>query len=163
MLKRLIFVASLTLACISPLSQAVQPEEDLLIDAAHQDMNYKERTLHFSGNVVVRKGNIAIFADELFVETNDQGDSEKLIALGKLAKFSQQGEGSLNISSQAKQITYQVQTEVLTFTGDATLTQGGSEVTGDSIVFDLIAQRVQAEGDKEQNGRVTTRLKVKKN
>lgn len=160
MLKHLIFVITLTF--FSAWASANETE-DLFINSDNQDLNYKDRTLYFSGNVIVKKGNISIFASELFVETNEQGDSEKLIAKGNLAKFSQQGEGSLDISSQALEITYLVNTEILTFNGKATLKQGSSEVTGESIKFDLVAQRVQAEGDEEENSRVTTRLKVKKN
>lgn len=167
MLKQLILLVFLSLAAFSPLSNANETEEiiieEILIDSDNQDLNYKKKTLHFYGNVVVKKGNISIFADKLFVETNEQGESERLIAIGKLAKFSQQGEGSLDISSEAEKITYLVNKELLTFDGKATLKQGTSEVTGDIIRFDLIAQRVKAEGDETESGRVTTRLKVKKN
>lgn len=162
MLKQLFLLASLSLALLTPLTNANETEE-ILIDSDNQDINYKDRTLHFSGNVIVKKGNISIYADELFVETNEKGDSEKLIAKGQLAKFSQKGEGSLHISSEALEITYLVNSEVLTFNGKATLKQGSSEVTGDTIKFDLVAQRVKAEGDEAENGRVTTRLNVKKN
>ena len=119
--------------------------------------------MYFSGNVIVKKGNISIFAEELFVETDENDDAEKLIAKGSPAKFSQLGEGSLNISSEALEITYLVNTEILTFKENATLKQGGSEVTGNLIEFDLVAQRVKAAGDEDENSRVTTRLKVKKN
>ncbi len=160
MLKHLILVISI---CFFSLAVSANESEDLLINSDHQDADYKEKTVHFLGNVVVRKGNISILADELFVETNEAGESKKLTAKGKPAKFSQQGEGSLNISSEALEITYMVETEVLTFKDNATLEQGGSEVTGDIIIFDLVAQRVQAAGDEKDNSRVTTRLKVKKN
>lgn len=167
MLKQLFLLLTfLSLAILSPLSNANETEEiiieEILIDSDNQDLNYKEKTLHFSGNVIVKKGNISIYADELFVETNEKGESKKLIAKGNLAKFSQQGEGSLDISSEALEITYLVIDEILTFNGRATLKQGTSEVTGDTIEFDLVAQRVKAEGDEAENGRVTTRLKVKK-
>jgi len=161
MLKPIIFLISLLIAI--PAATLANESEDLFIDADHQDIDYKEKTVHFAGNVVVKKGNISIYADELFVETNENGDSEKLVAKGNLAKFTQLGEGSLNISSEALTITYMVSTEVLTFNGQATFHQGGSKVTSDTIIFDLIAQRVKAAGDEAENGRVTTRLKVKQN
>lgn len=162
MFKKLSLLLTLCSAMLVPVTHANETE-DLFIDADNQDIDYKERTLYFSGNVIVKKGNISIFAEELFVETDENDDAEKLIAKGSPAKFSQLGEGSLNISSEALEITYLVNTEILTFKENATLKQGGSEVTGNLIEFDLVAQRVKAAGDEDENSRVTTRLKVKKN
>lgn len=162
MLKNLSLVLTLCTAVLVPASYANETE-DLFINSDNQDMNYKAKTLYFSGNVSVKKGNISIFAEELFVETDENDEPKKLIAKGRPAKFSQRDENSLNISSEALEITYLVSSEILTFKENATLKQGGSEVTGELIKFDLIAQRVKAEGDETENGRVTTRLKVKKN
>jgi lipopolysaccharide export system protein LptA len=155
----IIFFCLLTVSNFSFANQS----QDLLVDSVNQDLNYKDKTLYFSGNVVVTQGNISIKADELFVETNDQGDSEKLIAKGSPAIFAQTGNENETISSQAMTITYLVESRVLTLTGSAEFQQGGAKVSSETIEFDLIAQRVKAKGDKNDNGRVTTRLKTKQN
>lgn len=167
MLKQLILLTTLSLGLLTQLATASESEEvileEVLINADFQDLNYKKHLLHFSGNVKVKKGKMSIFADELYVETNEDGESEKLIAKGNLARFSQEGEDIIAISSEALEIVYIVNEEILTFSGKATLKQGSSEVTGDLIKFDLVAQRVRAEGYEKESGQVTTRLKVKKN
>jgi len=155
-------IKSLVISLIfAVLPASAQTSSELIIDAADQDLNYKEKTLYFSGSVTVVQGNLSISADELFVETNDDGTSSKLIAKGSPAKFEQKGENNQQISSQANEIIYLVEQKILKLEGKAVFKQGASEVISDSVEFDLQAQRVKASGDKEQGGRVTTRLKVK--
>ena len=158
-MKRL-FLSLFILFSITALP-AFAESEDLIVNSDNQDLNYKDKTLHFSGKVTVKQGNIFIEADELFVETTKEGNSEKLIAKGKPAIFRQKAENDQDISSQATEIVYFVEKQILKLNGKAVFTQGGSQVTSDTIEFDLQAQRVKAEGDKAQDGRVTTRLKTK--
>ena len=162
MIKYLISIFFCLTAFSTFAAEGEEPQE-LLVEAAEQDLNYKENTMYFSGNVVVMQGNLSIKADELFVEVDDKGDSQKLIAKGKPATFSQTGNENETISSQAMTITYLVESRVLTLTGSAEFQQGGAKVSSETIEFDLIAQRVKAQGDKNDNGRVTTRLKTKQN
>jgi len=142
-------------------STLVSASEDLIINADNQDLDYKNNTLYFSGNVVVQQGPITIKADELFVITK-QGNSDKLIAKGQPAMFSQKEKNNDELSAQALEITYLVEGQILQLSGTAKFQQGGSVVESAKIEFDLKAQRVKAEGDEAQNGRVTTRLKTKK-
>ena len=158
-MKRL-FAFLLVLLSIN-ITTALAESEDLIVNSDNQDLNYKDKTLHFSGKVTVKQGNIFIEADELFVETTNEGNSEKLIAKGSPAIFKQKGENDQDISSQATEIVYFVEKQILKLNGKAVFQQGGSQVTSDTIEFDLKAQRVKAEGDKAQDGRFTTRLKTK--
>lgn len=137
---------------------------DLTIKSSKQDMNYKANTLYFSGNVIVSQGLLTIKADELFVETDAEGTSEKLIAKGTPASFIQKSDNETDdtISATANEVVYLVDAQTLTLTGDAEYQQGGSKVTGQNIVFDLKQQRVQAEGGKGTDERVVTHLKTKK-
>jgi lipopolysaccharide export system protein LptA len=142
-------------------STLASASDDLIINADNQDLDYKNNTLHFSGNVIVQQGNVTIKAEELFVITKD-GNSEKLIATGKPASFSQQEENKDELSAQAMEIVYLVDSKVLQLSGMAKFQQGGSVVESAKIEFDLKAQRVKADAGESQNGRVTTRLKTKK-
>lgn len=133
---------------------------DLLIDADNQDLDYNNNTLRFMGNVIVRQGKITIEADELFVITNN-GNSDKLIATGNLAIFSQLQENGETLQAKAKEITYLVEAQQLNLKGSASFQQGGSVVNSETIEFDLANKRVKADGGNKQNGRVSTRLKAK--
>jgi lipopolysaccharide export system protein LptA len=145
-------------------SAATADTNDLTIKSTNQDMNYKVNTMYFSGDVIVNQGKLTIRADELFVETNDDGTSEKLIAKGNPASFTQQSKTNTaeTISATANEVVYIVDAQTLTLTGAASYQQGGSKVTGKNIVFDLKEQRVKAEGGEGKDERVVTRLKTKK-
>ena len=148
-----------TLLCSMNLFAA--PDEDLKVDSDFQDLNYKNNTLHFYGNVVVSQGTITIKADDLFVETED-GVGQKLIAKGEPAAFEQTNADSGTLSATANEIIYIVDLQVLKLNGDAQFKQGGSLVQSGTIEFDLKAQRVKADGDESTGGRVVTTIKTKK-
>ena len=133
----------------------------LKIDSENQDINYKDNTIYFSGNVVVTQGLISIHADELIVETQD-GAAEKLIAKGKPASFIQKNEVNGVLKASAIEIIYLVEGKILKLNGEAKFEQGGSVVQSGNIEFDLKAQRVKADGDESSGGRVTTTIKTKK-
>lgn len=141
-------------------STLVSASEDLVISSENQDSDYKNNTLYFSGNVVIQQGGMTIKADELFVSKEDNGN--KLIAKGQPAIFSQKAPNTDELSAQAQEITYVVDAQILQLSGDAKFQQGGSVVESAKIEFDLKAQRVKAEADETENGRVITRLKTKK-
>jgi lipopolysaccharide export system protein LptA len=137
-------------------------QDDLLINADNQDLDYKNNTLHFTGNVVVTQGAISIIANELFVVTED-GNGEKLVAKGTPATFKQTDEEQGELVAKADEIIYLVEAQILQLNGNARFEQGGSLVQSGTIEFDLAAQRVKADGDQSTGGRVTTTLKTKKN
>lgn len=143
-------------------SFALSASDDLLIDADNQDLDYKNNTLYFSGNVIVKQGSLTIKADELFAVTNEDGASEKLIAKGKPAFFSQKQLNAEALTAEAFEVTYLVEAQILKLVGNAKFQQGGSVVESATIEFDLKAQRVKAQRGKDENSRVTTRLKTKK-
>lgn len=144
-------------------SAITSASDDLIINADNQDLDYRNNTLHFSGNVIVQQGNLTIKADELFAMTNAEGASEKLIAKGMPAVFSQKQNNTEELSAQASEVTYLVEAQILKLSGNAKFQQGGSVVESTKIEFDLKAQRVKAGDDETNSGRVTTRLKTKKN
>ena len=136
-------------------------DEDLKIKSDVQDVNYQDNTMHFKGNVVVSQGVISILADDLLVET-ENGEGQKLIATGKPAQFTQLDAENGDLSANALQIEYFVDTQVLRLLGEAKFKQGGSEVQSSNIEFDLANKRVKADGNVESGGRVTTTIKTKK-
>ncbi|GAA0294309.1 hypothetical protein GCM10009128_11100 [Psychrosphaera haliotis] len=151
-----IFLASLLLIC-----QMAIANDDLVIDSENQDLDYKNNTMFFSGNVKIQQGSLTITADELFVITKD-GVGEKLIAKGKPAKFIQDDPASELLEASSNEIVYMINDRVLELNGEAKYKQGSSIVESGNIVFDLNAQRVKADGDKSTGGRVTTTIKTKK-
>jgi len=136
-------------------------DSDLKIKSSVQDLNYKNNTMYFAGEVIVSQGSISINADELFVETKD-GAGDKLVAKGKPAKFIQKDATNGDLTAKADVVEYYVESQILKLLGNAHFQQGGSEVKSGNIEFDLAAQRVKADGDEATGGRVTTTIKTKK-
>lgn len=136
-------------------------DDELSIDSATQNLDFKKDTLYFAGNVTVTKGAMTIQADELFVKTKD-GVGEKLTAKGSPASFSQNDKLNGKLTATAEQVIYLVQEQKLKLIGNAKFQQGSSEVVSGNIEFDLNAQKVKADGDQSTRGRVTTTIKTKK-
>ena len=161
MIRKQLFLIFILLFGLSTGQTHASADEDLNIKSDFQDLNYKNNTLHFYGNVIVRQGAIAIFAEDLFVETKD-GVGQKLIAKGAPASFSQQDDENGELKATANEIVYVVDVQLLTLSGEAKFEQGGSVVQSGNIEFDLKAQRVKADGDQSTGGRVITTIKTKK-
>lgn len=136
-------------------------DEDLKIKSDNQDVNYKDNTMYFKGNVVVSQGSISIQADDLVVES-PKDQSQKLLATGNPALFTQVDDINGNLTAKAQQIEYFVDTQILRLVGNAKFKQAGSEVQSGTIEFDLAKKRVKADGDEATGGRVTTTIKTKK-
>lgn len=154
-----LFILTITLSSTN--SYADINNEELIINADNQDLDYQNNTLHFNGNVVVTQHNITMKAKELFVST-ENGNGDKLVATGTPATFTQTFEDDDELIAKANKITYIVDKQILKLNGNATFEQGGSVVRSGTIEFDLSAKLVKADGDQSTGGRVTTTLKTKK-
>lgn len=154
------FFIALTLTLLSVFK--VFASEELTIDAKEQDLNFKKNTMFFKGNVLINQGTMKISADELYVITKD-GAAEKLIAKGSPATFTQQNSEGEDLEANAAEVIYLVNERILELKGSAKYRQGGSVVdsANGNITFDLENKRVKAVGGTENDGRVTTTIKIK--
>ena len=157
-IKHIFLTLVLTFLSISTVFAA----DDLTIDAKEQDLNFKKNTMFFKGNVQINQGSMKINADELYVITKD-GAAEKLIAKGNPATFSQKNSEGEDLEANAIEVIYLVNERILELKGSAKYRQGGSVVdsANGNITFDLENKRVKAVGGTENNGRVTTTIKIK--
>ena len=144
---------------LAPIIGHSKPTEDLRINADNQDLDYKNNTIHFMGNVEVEQGDMTITANELYVISATE-TGQKLIAKGEPAYFSQQKPNEEKITAEAEEITYLVDSRILKLKGKAKFHQGGSMMESNQIEFNLNESRVKADGDKATGGRVTTIIKT---
>lgn len=105
-------------------------------------------------NVEVRQGTMLIKAARLEANASAGRGNEVLIASGKPATYSQTLEDGKAVSAQANEIRYDLASRTLTLTGNAELSQSGSQVQSAVIRYNIITQQLSAES--EQNRRVTT-------
>lgn len=109
----------------------------------------------FTGNVVLTKGTIRLYADRLVVRQDEQG-YQFATATGDLARFRQRrdGPGDQYIEGQARQIDYDGKAETFRLQQQAMLrrTAGGrvmDEVHGSDILYEARSEFFTVEGKGE--------------
>lgn len=146
------------LLLVTPLSHAKQADftQRLVINAKRQTTEIKENTVTFYGNVQVKQGTLTILADKLTVYKTVKNGQEVLIATGKPTTYQQQMDDGQQLHAKARSIKYELSPRTLTLTGDAQIRQQESLVQGEKIVYNLEAQRLEAESGGNTEDRVTT-------
>lgn len=109
----------------------------------------------FEGKVRIeaeQRGNLR--SDSAVVEFRDNHIARATVT-GKPAEFEQQRVGSDEMArGHADEIVYDVGEGTVRLTSDAWLSNGQSSVSGPLLVYNIRAQRVQAEGSSDAQGRV---------
>ncbi len=142
--------AGTTLAEKSDRTRPIQIEADSVrLDDA-------KKTAVYEGAVVLNQGTLNIRADRIDVRQDDKGMTVGEAA-GKPVYFKQKVEGRNEyLEAEAMRLEYDARTEVIRLLGQASLKQGGDELRGGVIVYDVRTERYQAQGapGEGQQGRV---------
>ncbi|WP_111978292.1 lipopolysaccharide transport periplasmic protein LptA [Algibacillus agarilyticus] len=132
-------------------------KESILIEANRQAMDLTNNTLTFYENVKVEQGGMTLLAEQLDVVRNKAEQTELLIAQGAPASFSHKLETGEVVTAESSNITFNVNTRILTLVGDAKIAQADSQITGDKIEYDVKQRKLVASSEKNQS-RVRTVL-----
>jgi len=149
-----------TLALPSDKEQAIE------IQANSAERDEKLGVTTYEGNVDIKQGSLHITAEKVTITTtrssaDDTEELESLTATGERAHFRQQLEaGGDFVEADAKTIHYVVSDRKVQLHGEAQLIQGGSIISGDRIVYDIAAQRVQARAEVNSSNAPVERVKV---
>ncbi|MEM9741811.1 MAG: lipopolysaccharide transport periplasmic protein LptA [Pseudomonadota bacterium] len=141
------------LALLSSPGALALPEDanqpiNIAADAAQLDQ--KQQQAVYTGNVVVNQGTLKVEADRMVIEYRNKKVS-RIICSGSPASYEQQLEGEQGrVRATAAEITYYTREERLLLNGDAILLQGGNEIRGNEIRYDIVAGRVDAESKPNQ-------------
>lgn len=133
-------------------TNAVAAEKDfdlpIKVDSKAQFVDGKTKTSIFREDVRITQGSLKIDADEVEVIASQGEGSEIFIARGNPASYSQTMDDGSAISAAANEIRYELALSTLTLSGNAELKQNSSQVTGDSIVFNMeLEQLIALAGD----------------
>lgn len=107
------------------------------------------------GNVEMSQGTMVIKADRIKITLRDKKLS-RIQGTGTPIEFQQENEAGELVTGQANAIDYQAELNSLALSGNATLTQPGQRLQSERIEFDLIKQKVSAEGGNK--GRVSIQI-----
>lgn len=134
-------------------------QQEILIKAKRQAADLKNKIASYIDDVEITQGSLTIQAD--LVQVISQDNTKVYVAKGKPAKFQQTLADGSPIILQAEEIRYEPALNTITIKGQAKVSQEGSLVSGEKMVYNIKTEQLEAEGSLEHN--VTTIFKPKKN
>lgn len=147
------FVLSLSATVFSGLVQALPSdwEQEVLIESNASDMDRKNGTVVYQGNVTLTQGTLLITADKLYI-LSDGNQIEKIVAEGGPATYEQQMEvGKPLTKAHGNRIDYYAGERRITLRGEAQLSQQGNQMNGDLITYDMTSEVIKARGNQDEN------------
>ena len=140
-------------ACVvSAAAQALPSdwEQEVLIESNASDMDRRNGTVVYQGNVTLTQGTLLITADKLYI-LSDGNQIEKIVAEGGPATYEQQMEvGKPLTKAHGNRIDYYAGERRITLRGDAQLSQQGNQMNGDLITYDMTSEVIKARGNQPE-------------
>jgi lipopolysaccharide export system protein LptA len=142
---------------------AVALEDDqyqpMYIEADAAELDDKQLTSLYIGNVDVTQGSMRIRADEVLVHHKEDRRAQKIIAIGKPVRYRQRVEDDPDeVNGRALRMEYEADREELVLIDEAVLTQGEDRFASDRIVYNRITDRVTAGTSAQGSERVKIRI-----
>jgi len=139
------------------LPEDAQQQMTILSDSAELDR--KAGVVVYKGNVVLTQGTLKIESDRLMILRS--GDVvEQAVAEGSPARYQQQIQPGQQLTTAAGQrIDYFATRKQVQIKGNAQLQQEGNQFSGETIIYDITNERVQASSQtnsSEDNNSETT-------
>jgi lipopolysaccharide export system protein LptA len=150
------FLCILLLSSAMPSAWALRSDRNQPIDirADRVEIDQHQHISHYQGNVQMIQGSLKINADEVVVYM-DSGKLQKIVIMGKPARFEQLPENKQDIvQSQAEHMEYFAGEERLLLRRNAEVNQGANHFRGDFIEYDTLTSTVKARKDEDSQSRV---------
>lgn len=139
------------LACSAALALPEDADQPIHIRADNVEYDQNGNRVIYRGSVQVDQGTLRVNAETLTIDLQDGKKVLRITAEDTPAYYQQQMEaGEEPVRAQALTIVYHTQEERIDLMGEANLEQEGSTLTGDLIVYDIVAGRVDATADREK-------------
>jgi lipopolysaccharide export system protein LptA len=142
-------VAALSLLPLNVQALPEDADQPIHIRADSAEFDQKADRVTYRGSVQVDQGTLRVTADTMTIDRENE-KVVRITAIGTPAYYQQQVEvDQEQVRADASTIIYHTQDERIDLKGDANLEQEGSTVSGDLIVYDIVAGKVDAtaEGD----------------
>lgn len=149
-------VCALPTAALARSSDRNKPMD---IDAGASDYSLSDsRPTVLTGGVVITQGTLSINASRAEI-TQRNGDPVRALLTGGPVKLSQQLDDGTPMSALANRIDYDLQTEIVVFTGKVSIQQPRGTLSGERVVYNMRSGQVTSGG--AGNGRVKMRIQPK--
>ncbi len=131
---------------VAPLHAEPPPAEPIHIESDSLDIDDGRGISTYRGNVLFRRGDSRLRADEIVIRIDDQQRLDTIEARGAPARFlmEPQGEEEAPAEGEARRILYRERDGIMRLEGGARLSQGGNLFSGEVIEFDTVRRIVRA-------------------
>ena len=118
------------------------------------NLDFEDSVWQFSGNVVIEVENGHIECDKADLNFRNHQLTLATIA-GSPATFELTRPGSQQTTyAEAGKLRYDLVSGVIEFSENATITEGGNQISSNFLVYNIIEQRINAQGSPEGDGKV---------
>ena len=118
------------------------------------NLDFEDSVWQFSGNVVIDVENGHIECDTADLQFTDHQLTLATIA-GAPATFELTRPGSEEPTyAEAGKLRYDLLAGTIEFSGDAVITEGGNKIASNYLVYNIVEQRINAQGSREGDGKV---------
>lgn len=130
------------------------------IDAGRQQGSLDDRgPTVLSGGVTIRQGTLDIRSDRAEISLTKDGEPQRALLTGRPVTLKQEMDDGNPMSARADKVDYDLQSEVVVFTGNVHIQQPRGTMTGERVVYNLSSGEVNSGG--EGAGRVKMRIQPK--
>ena len=117
-------------------------------------MELEDSTWKFSGNVVIDIGAGRIECDSADLYFDDFR-LRRAVVTGSPAIYDLKRPGSDGVThGEAGRLQYDVDAGTIEFSGQATITEGGNQISSNMLVYNIAEQRIKADSSGVEDGRV---------
>jgi len=130
------------------------------IDAGRQEGTLDDRSpTILSEGVTIRQGSLDIRSDRAEISLSKSGNPQRAVLTGGPVVLKQQMDDGTPMTARASKVDYNLQTEIVVFTGNVSIEQPRGTMSGERVVYNLKTGQVNSGG--EGAGRVKMRIQPK--
>ena len=130
-------------------SIAIEADEGRVTNKDMEDSSWQ-----FRGNVIIDVENGHIECDAANLQF-DEYELKLAVVTGAPASFSMTRPGSNeSTSAEAGRLSYDVGAGIIEFSDQATITEGGNQISSNFLVYNIAEQRINADSQGKDDGRV---------
>ena len=157
--KALLLTCLLAICTAAPGAEQPPRDQDqpVQLSADKAELNNTTGVSVYTGSVVLTQGSMTIRGDKMTVHTDAQHQLEKAVVVGQPATYEQLPEGETEkVHAEAPRMEYYAASpERIVLMNGAKLWQGKNTFTGEHIVYEVAADKVNAQSGDNQRIHIT--------
>ena len=136
---------------------ASDSDQPINLEADWAERDDVKQTTIYKGAVVVTQGTMRISGDKVTMHYDDEGEPEKIIVTGKLARFRQRADGADTYQrAKARRMEFFPKKDLVILVREADYSDGqGFKISGERIVYNTVTGNARAASTA--SGRATTK------